>query len=108
MARFGHGVCFNKYTGHRGKSGGNDANPEFIAYLRKVLDDNEIDHQSSELGAVDAGGGGTISYVLAKYNMDVVDAGVPLLAMHSPLEIVSKVDLYEAYLFYKAFLLTDK
>ena len=108
MARFGHGVCFNKYSGHRGKSGNSDANPEFIAYLRKILDDNGIDHQSSELGAVDAGGGGTISYALAKYNMDVVDAGVPLLAMHSPLEVVSKVDLYEAYLFYKAFLLNHK
>jgi len=104
MARFGHGVCFNKYTGHRGKSGSNDANPEFIAYLRKILDDNGIDYQSSELGKVDAGGGGTISYVLAKYNMDVLDAGVPLLSMHSPMEILSKVDLYEAYLFYKAFL----
>lgn len=105
MARFGHGVCFNKYTGHRGKSGSNDANPEFIAYLRKVLDDNEIDHQSSELGSVDVGGGGTISYILAKYNMDVVDAGVPVLSMHSPLEVISKVDLYETYLFYRAFLL---
>lgn len=104
MARFGHGVCFNKYTGHRGKSGSNDANPEFIAYLRKVLDDNGIDHQSSELGTVDVGGGGTIAYVLAKYNMDVVDAGVPVLSMHSPFEVISKVDLYEAYLFYKAFL----
>ena len=102
------GVAFQKYTGSRGKNGASDANPEFIAYLRKVLDDNKIDHQSSELGAVDAGGGGTISYALAKYNMDVVDAGVPLLAMHSPLEVISKVDLYEAYLFYKAFLLHNK
>ena len=104
MARFGHGVCFNKYTGHRGKSGSNDANPEYIAYLRNILDKNNIDHQSSEMGAVDVGGGGTISYALAKYNLDVIDAGIPVLSMHSPLEIISKVDLYETYLFYKAFL----
>lgn len=105
MARFGHGVCFNKYTGHRGKSGGNDANPEFIAYLRRILEDNDICYQSTELGAVDVGGGGTIAYILAKYNMDVIDAGVPVLNMHAPMEIISKVDLYETYLFYKAFLL---
>ncbi len=108
MARFGHGVCFNKYSGHRGKSGNSDANPEFIAYVRNILDSNNVDHQSSEMGAVDVGGGGTISYALAKYNMDVVDAGVPVLAMHSPFELISKVDLYEAYLAYKAFLLSNK
>lgn len=108
MARFGHGLCFNKYTGHCGKREANDANPEYIAYLRNILRENNIFYQASELGAVDEGGGGTISYVLAKYNMDVIDAGVPLLSMHSPMEIISKVDLYETYLFYKAFLLAKK
>jgi len=108
MARFGHGVCFNKYTGYRGKRGSNDADPEFIAYLRGILDKEDITYHSSEIGAVDAGGGGTIAYVLAKYNMDVIDAGVPLLNMHSPMEIVSKVDLYEAYRFYKSFLMNNK
>ena len=105
MARFGHGVCFSKYTGRRGKSGCNDARAEFIAYLRDILENNDIDYQSCELGAVDAGGGGTISYALAKYNMDVCDAGLALLSMHAPVEIISKVDLYECFQFYKAFLL---
>jgi len=104
MARFCHGVCINKYTGVRGKSGANDASAEYLGYIRNILEKHDINYQSSELGYVDAGGGGTISYILAKYNMDIVDAGVPLLSMHSPLEVVSKVDLFEAYLFYKAFL----
>jgi len=104
MARFCHGICINKYTGVRGKSGSNDADAEYLAYVRNILEKNDITYQSTELGYVDAGGGGTISYILAKYNMDIVDAGVPLLSMHSPLEVVSKVDLYESYLFYKAFL----
>jgi len=104
MARFCHGICINKYTGVRGKSGANDADAEYLAYIRNILEKHDITYQSSELGYVDAGGGGTISYILAKYNMDIVDAGVPLLSMHSPLEVVSKVDLYESYLFYKAFL----
>lgn len=104
MAKIGYGLCINKYTGARGKSGANDANPEYIAYLRKILDDNQISFQCNELGKVDIGGGGTIAYIFAKYNMDIVDAGVPLFNMHAPMEIVSKADLYETYLFYKVFL----
>lgn len=103
-AFLGKGICFNKYTGSRGKSGCNDASPEFIAELRKIMDEDEIGYQTSELGRVDQGGGGTIAYILANYNMDVVDAGVPVLSMHSPMEIVSKVDVYEAYQAYKTFL----
>ncbi len=103
-AYLGKGICFNKYTGSRGKSGCNDAQPEFIAELRKMMDENEIHYQTSELGRVDQGGGGTIAYILANYNMNVIDAGVPVLSMHSPMEIVSKVDVYEAYLAYKTFL----
>lgn len=103
-AFLGKGICFNKYTGSRGKSGCNDAQPEFIAKLRNIMDKEEICYQTSELGRVDQGGGGTIAYILANYNMNVIDAGVPVLSMHSPMEIVSKVDVYEAYLAYKAFL----
>ncbi len=103
-AYLGKGICFNKYTGSRGKSGCNDAQPELIAELRKMMDENEIHYQTSELGRVDQGGGGTIAYILANYNMNVIDAGVPVLSMHSPMEIVSKVDVYEAYLAYKTFL----
>jgi len=101
----GHGVVFNKYTGSRGKSGCNDANPEYIAWLRKVLDDNDVYYQSSELGRVDLGGGGTIAYILGNMNMNVIDAGIPVLNMHAPMEIISKADLYEAYKCYKTFLL---
>lgn len=103
-AFIGKGICFNKYTGSRGKSGCNDAQPEFIAKLRKMMDDNEVNYQTSELGKVDQGGGGTIAYILANYNMSVIDAGVPVLSMHAPMEIVSKADVYEAYLAYKTFL----
>ena len=102
---FGKGLVFNKYTGARGKSGCNDAMPEYFAFIRKVMDENEIHYQTAELGKVDAGGGGTIAYILGNYTMYVVDAGVPVLSMHSPLELVSKADVYEAYLAYKAFLL---
>ncbi|MDE7161639.1 MAG: aminopeptidase, partial [Anaeroplasmataceae bacterium] len=103
-AFMGKGICFNKYTGSRGKSGCNDAQPEFIAKLRKMMDDNHVNYQTSELGRVDQGGGGTIAYILANYNMNVIDAGVPVLSMHAPMEIVSKADVYEAYLAYKTFL----
>lgn len=103
-AFLGQGIVFNKYTGSRGKGGCNDANPEYIAYLRKVLDDNNINYQTAELGKVDQGGGGTIAYILANYNMNVIDAGIAVLNMHSPMEIVSKADVYEAYLAYMAFL----
>ncbi len=101
---FGKGIVFNKYTGSRGKSGCNDAMPEFLAFLRKAMDENSIHYQTSEIGKVDAGGGGTIAYILGNYNMYVLDAGVPVLSMHAPMEIVSKADVYEAYLAYKAFL----
>ena len=85
-------------------SGANDANPEFIARLRKICEDNEILFQFNEMGKVDAGGGGTIAYILAEYGMEVIDAGIPLLSMHAPWEVTSKADVYEAYKGYKAFL----
>jgi len=103
-AYFGNGICFNKYTGSRGKSGSNDAMPEYFAEIRKVLDENDVHFQTSELGRVDQGGGGTIAYILGNYNMSVIDAGIAVLNMHAPMEIVSKVDVYEAYLAYKAFI----
>ena len=103
-AYLGHGITFNKYTGSRGKSGSNDANPEYIAKLRKVMDDNNVAFQTAELGKVDQGGGGTIAYILANYNMEVIDCGVAVLNMHAPWEIASKVDIYEAYRGYCAFL----
>ena len=103
-AYFGEGIVFNKYTGARGKSGSNDASPEYYAYVRQMMDEGEIAWQSAELGKVDQGGGGTIAYILGNYNMNVIDAGIAVLNMHAPMEIVSKVDVYEAYLAYKAFL----
>lgn len=103
-AYLGNGVVFNKYTGARGKSGCNDANPEYIAWLRKIMDENNVNYQTAELGKVDQGGGGTIAYILGKYNMNVIDCGVPVLNMHAPWEIVSKADVYEAYQAYKVFL----
>lgn len=102
-AFLGHGIAFCKYTGSRGKSGASDANPEYIASLRKILDENKIQFQATEMGKVEAGGGGTIAYIMAKYNMDVIDAGVPVLSMHAPWEITAKVDIYETYLCYLAF-----
>lgn len=90
----GRGFTFNKYTGARGKSGCNDANAEYIAYLRKVMDDAGVFFQTSELGKVDQGGGGTIAYILANLNMEVIDCGVPVLNMHAPWEVVSKIDVY--------------
>ena len=104
VAYFGKGIVFNKYTGSRGKSGSNDANAEYIARLRKIFDKNEVAFQTAELGKVDQGGGGTIAYILANYGMEVIDSGVPVLNMHAPWEIISKVDLYEAYKGYVAFL----
>ena len=103
-AYFGKGICFNKYTGARGKSGCNDANPEYIAKIRDILDKNEVNYQTSELGRVDQGGGGTIAYILGNYNMNVIDAGIAVLNMHAPMEIVSKVDVYEAFKAYTTFL----
>lgn len=106
-AYLGHGITFNKYTGSRGKGGSNDANPEYIAKLRKIMDDNQVSFQTAELGKVDQGGGGTIAYILANYNMEVIDCGVAVLNMHAPWEIASKVDIYEAYRGYCAFLAAE-
>ena len=103
-AYLGKGVVFNKYTGSRGKGGCNDANPEYIAWLRNVMDEANVNFQTAELGKVDQGGGGTIAYILGNYNMNVIDCGVPVLNMHAPWEVVSKVDVYETYLAYIAFL----
>lgn len=103
-AYFGKGLVFNKYTGSRGKGGSNDANPEYMAELRRIMDENEVAFQTSELGKVDQGGGGTIAYILANYNMSVIDSGVAVLNMHAPWEIISKVDIYEAKRGYAAFL----
>ncbi len=103
-AYLGNGICFNKYTGSRGKSGCNDAMPEYFARIRNVLDNDNINYQTSELGSVDVGGGGTIAYILGNYNMYVVDAGIAVLNMHAPMEVVSKADVYEAYLAYKTFI----
>lgn len=103
-AFFGKGICFNKYTGSRGKGGCNDANPEFIAKLRKVMDDNEVAFQTAELGKVDQGGGGTIAYILANLDMEVIDAGIAVQNMHACYEVASKVDIYEAYRAYMAFI----
>lgn len=103
-AFFGHGLCFNKYTGSRGKGGCNDANPEFIAKLREIMDNSDVTFQTSELGRVDQGGGGTIAYITAQYNMEVIDSGIAVQNMHAPWEVVSKADVYEAYKGYLAFL----
>ncbi len=102
-AFLGRGIAFCKYTGSRGKSGASDANPEFIASLRNILDTEKIYYQATEMGKVEAGGGGTIAFLMAKYDMDVIDAGVPVLSMHAPWEITAKVDIYETYLCYDAF-----
>ena len=104
-AYFANGIVINKYTGRGGKGGSNDANPEYYAFIRKAFDEANVNWQNSELGKVDQGGGGTIAYILGNYNMNVIDAGIPVHNMHAPMEIISKVDLYEAYLGYKAFLL---
>ena len=104
-AFLGRGVCFNNYTGTRGKGGSNDANAEFMGKLRKLMDDNKVCWQTAELGRVDAGGGGTIAYICALYGMDVIDSGVAVLNMHAPMEVISKAELYEARKAYRAFML---
>lgn len=104
-AYLGRGLVFNKYTGARGKSGSNDASAEYVARVRRVMDDAQVSFQTAELGKVDAGGGGTIAYIPAKYGMDVIDSGVAVLSMHAPWEVTSKADLYEARRGYEAFLL---
>lgn len=103
-ALMGHGVCYNKFTGSRGKSGSNDANAEFLGRLRKIMADNSVTWQTAELGKVDVGGGGTIAYICALYGMEVIDSGVPVLSMHAPEEIINKADLYEAVKAYTAFM----
>ncbi len=104
-AFLGKGVCFNKFTGSRGKSGSNDANAEFMAKCRAIMDDNGVKFQTAELGKVNQGGGGTIAYICALYGMNVIDSGVAVLSMHAPWEIISKADLYESVKAYKAFAL---
>ena len=104
-AFLGRGVCYNKFTGSRGKSGSNDANAEFIGKIRRIMDEHQISWQTAELGKVDVGGGGTIAYICALYGMEVIDSGVAVLSMHAPMEIISKSDLYEAVRAYHAFML---
>ena len=104
VAYFGKGMVINKYTGSRGKSGSNDSSAEYLGELRKVFDESCVSYQTSELGKVDQGGGGTIAYILANYNMLVIDSGVGVLNMHAPWEITSKADIFEAFKGYKAFL----
>ena len=101
---FGKGMVFNKYTGSRGKSGSNDASAEYMGELRGIMDADDVSYQTAELGKVDQGGGGTIAYILGNYSMLVIDSGVPVLNMHAPWEIISKVDLYEAFRGYVSFL----
>ncbi|MCP1108764.1 aminopeptidase [Ohessyouella blattaphilus] len=103
-AFLGKGLVFNKFTGARGKSGSNDTNAEFIAKLRKLFDEAQVEYQFAELGKVDVGGGGTIAYIMANLGMNVIDSGVAVLCMHAPYEITSKADVYEAYKGYRAFL----
>ncbi len=103
-AFLGCGLVFNKYTGARGKSGSNDASAEYMAYIRNVMDSENVVYQTAELGRVDAGGGGTIAFIPARYDMDVIDSGVAVLSMHAPWEVTSKADIYMARLGYEAFL----
>lgn len=102
-AYMGHGLVLSKYTGSRGKGGCNDANAEFMAEVRRIFNQGNVVWQTAELGKVDQGGGGTIAYILANYGAEVIDCGIGVLNMHSPYEIVSKVDMYEMYKGYKAF-----
>lgn len=99
----GKGISVNKYTGARGKSGASDANAEYVAWIRNILEKNDICYQIAELGKVDIGGGGTIAYIMANKGADVIDCGVPVLSMHAPYEVTSKFDIYSAYKTYKAF-----
>lgn len=103
-AFFGKGLVFNKFTGSRGKNGSNDANAEYLAQIRRAMDEEQVAYQFAELGKVDVGGGGTIAYIMANYGMEVIDSGVPVLSMHAPWETTSKADVYEAYKGYLAFL----
>ena len=100
----GHGLCITKFTGHGGKVGANDAHAEYIAEIRRIFNDEGILWQTGELGKIDEGGGGTVAKFLAEYGMDIIDCGTPILTMHSPFEISSKLDVYETYRAFKAFL----
>ena len=101
----GRGIGINKYTGSRGKAGASDANAEYVAYVRNIMEKNNVSYQIAELGRVDLGGGGTIAYILANKGIDVIDCGVPVLSMHAPYEVTSKFDVYSAFCAYKAFYL---
>ena len=103
----GRGLVFNKYTGSRGKGGSNDCSAEYMAYVRRVMDEAGVFWQTAELGKVDEGGGGTIAYIAGNYGMNVVDAGIAVLSMHAPWELASKADIYEAVKGYEAFLLAE-
>ena len=105
-AYFGHGVVFNKYTGARGKAGSNDAGAEYVARIRRIMDEDKVAYQMAEMGKVDAGGGNTIAWIPAAYDMDVIDCGIPVLSMHAPWEVTSKADIYEAEKCYETFLKT--
>jgi len=102
-AYLGKGIAVLKFTGSRGKSGASDANAEFVGKIRKIFNDNQVIWQTCELGKVDEGGGGTIAFILANENMDVLDVGIALLSMHAPFELCAKTDLYMGYRAYKAF-----
>jgi aspartyl aminopeptidase len=104
VAMLGNGMVFNKFTGARGKSGSNDANAEYLAHLRRIFAEENVNFQTAELGRVDLGGGGTIAYILALYGMNVIDSGVAVLNMHAPWEATSKADVYETKRGYVAFL----
>ena len=106
-AYMGRGLVFNKYTGSRGKGGSNDCSAEYMAYVRRVMDEAGVFWQTAELGKVDEGGGGTIAYIAGNYGMNVVDAGIAVLSMHAPWELASKADIYEAVKGYEAFLLAE-
>ncbi len=103
-AYFGRGMVFNKFTGSRGKSGSNDANAEYMAQIRGILNEAKVAYQTAELGKVDVGGGGTIAYIMALYGMNVIDCGVAVLNMHAPWEVTSKADIYETKKGYVVFL----
>lgn len=99
----GRGICITKFTGHGGKVGANDAHAEYMAEIRKIFSESGVLWQAGELGKIDEGGGGTVAKYLAQYGMDIIDMGAPILTMHSPFEISSKLDIYEAYRAFKAF-----
>lgn len=101
--KLGYGICLEKFTGHRGKAGASDARAEYVGEIRRIFNENQVTWQMTEIGKVDEGGGGTVAKYLAVYGMDIIDCGPPMLSMHSPYEVTSKVDLFEAYKAYRAF-----